>query len=293
MQPFVERSGFRDFLKLVGSREFVGGVSSVDDRGEMMKRFGPAILFCFLLSGCIFDPVFDTSNWESFQTSVGEVTAKLSNDDLRRLDIALKYLASEGMPRVEIDSQVPNRAAAAGDRANPFLIFTQLRSRINGKSAATIIKDLSIKLDAEISQAEARLQSVEGVAGSVEVSSPGYYWKRSGRLEQPAIEFAVFNAGKLPISRVYFRIALTTPNRPIPWAKQDYVQVFNGGLEPREKRQLSLQPHGEWSDPQLRYLSNAELKVTVLNFEDAIGQRMIPVDKGSLELKRKVLAALQ
>ncbi len=271
----------------------IGGISFCDDRGVMMKRVSLTILFCFLLSGCIFEPVFDTSSWQSYQKSFAAVAAKLSNDDLRRLDIALKYLANEGILRTDFGGQAFTNVTAARNSANPFVIFTQLRSRINGKSAAGVIKDLSMKLDAEISQGEARLQSVEGVATAVEVSSARYYWKRNGRLEQPVIEFAVFNGGKVPISSIYFHIDLRTPNRPIPWAKQEFAQVFKGGLEPREKRQLSIQPHREWSDPQLKDLINAELKVSVLNFDDASGERMIPVDRDSLDLKRKVRAVLQ
>ena len=60
-----------------------------------MKRLSLTILFCFLLSGCIFDPVFDTSSWDAFQQSANAIRAKLGNDDLRRLDIALKYLLAE------------------------------------------------------------------------------------------------------------------------------------------------------------------------------------------------------
>lgn len=258
----------------------------------MMKRSSLTILCFFLLSGCIFDPVFDMSNWETYQTSLTAIKAKLSNDDLRRLDMAMKYLAVENMLKAEADVQMASNVAALGNRLNPFMMFNQLRFKINGKSAVAVIKDLSMKLDAEISRAETRGQIGENVTAAVEVTSPSYYWKRNGRLEQPAIEFAVFNGSKSPISRIYFRFALMTPNRSVPWARQDYVEVFKGGLEPREKRQLTLQPRGDWSDPQLKNLPNSELKVDVLNFEDASGQRMIGFDRDSLELKRKVRAAL-
>jgi hypothetical protein len=108
------------------------------------------------------------------------------------------------------------------------------------------------------------------------------------------IEFAVRNGGKSPIARIYFRSVLTTPNRSIPWAKQEFVQVFKGGLEPREKQQLTIQPrYGNWNDPQLKDLPDAELKVVVMNFEDANGQNVIAVDSDSLDQKRKVRAALQ
>jgi len=39
---------------------------------------------------------------------------------------------------------------------------------------------------------------------------------------------------------------------------------------------LTFQPRsGDWSDQQLKYLPNAELKVVVTNFEDANGQRVL------------------
>ena len=59
------------------------------------------------------------------------------------------------------------------------------------------------------------------------------------------------------------------------------------------EQQLTFQPYGSWSDPQLKDLYNAELKVVVVNFEDANGERAIAVDTETLDMKRKVRAALQ
>jgi hypothetical protein len=261
--------------------------------GKMMKRLSLIVLCCCLLAGCILDPVFDTSSWDAYQSSSAAIKAKLSNDDLRRLEIALKYLMIESTPRIEVDGQLLSDVVTAGTLANPSAILSRLGPRINGRNAASIIQNLSIKLDAEISEAEARLNA-ENVSGSVEVTSARYYWRRSGYLEQPVIEFAVRNGGKVPISRIYFSSVLRTPTRSIPWAKQEFVQTFRGGLEPREKQQLTLQPRSaDWSASQLKDLPNAELKVVVTNFEDANGEKVIVVDSGSLDLKRKVRAALQ
>jgi hypothetical protein len=261
----------------------------------MMKRSSLAILCCFLLSACVFfDPVFDASSWEAYQRSFAAIKAKLSNDDLRRLDIALKYLLVEATPKIELDGQALTNAVVKVNLTNPNTILSRLGPRINGKSAAAIIQGLTIKLDAEISEAEARLQNSENVIGAVEISSPNYYWRRIGSIDQPVIEFSVRNAGKVPISRIYFRSVLTTPNRSIPWVKQEFVQNFKGGLEPRERQKLTLQPrYGDWNDKQLRDLPNPELKVAVINFEDANGQRMITVDNDILDVKRKVRALLQ
>jgi hypothetical protein len=260
----------------------------------MMKRSSLAILCCFLLSACIFNPVFDASSWDAYQRSLAAIKAKLSNDDLRRLEIALKYLLFEATPKIELDGQVFTNMVARANFTNPNIVLSRLGPRINGKSATVIIQNLSIKLDTEISEAEARLQSSENVFGAVEIGSPNYYWRKSGFLDQPVIEFSVRNGGKFPISRIYFSGVLTTPGRSIPWAKQDFVQSFKGGLEAREKQQLTLQPrYGEWNDKQLKYLPEAKLKVVVTNFEDANGEKMIAVDSVALDLKRKVRASLQ
>jgi hypothetical protein len=257
-----------------------------------MKRSSLAILCFFLLCGCVFEPAFDTSSWDAYQRSSNAIKARLSNDDMRRLDIALKYLLFEGAPQV--DGQLLNNGIARAAFANPGVILARLGPRINGRSAAAVIQNLTIKLDTEIAQTDARMQNAGKVLGAVEVESPSYYWRRSGFIEQPVIEFSVYNAGKVPISRVYFSSALTSPNRAIPWVQQGFVRIFKGGLEPREKQRLTLEPrYGEWNDKQLRDLSNAELKVVVTNFEDANGEKAVAVDSESLEVKRKVRAALQ
>jgi len=257
-----------------------------------MKRSGLAILCCLLLSACIFDPVFDASSWGAYQRSSAAIKAKLNNDDLRRLDAAMKYLFLETSAKFAGQS-LTSLVAQPNVVFNQNFMFTRLAPRINGQSAAAVIQDLSLRLDAEISAAEATRQNLENV-GTVEIGSPSYSWRTSGRFEQPMVEFSVRNGTKVPVSRVYVSAVLISPGRSIPWAKQDFVQTFKGGLEPREKQQLTFQPrNGDWNDQQLKYLTNAELKVVVTNFEDANGQRVLPTDSDDLELKRKVRAMLQ
>ena len=259
-----------------------------------MKRLSLTILCCFLLSGCIFDPVFDTSSWDAYQKSLAAIKAELSNDDLRRLDVALNYLLVEGMPGIEASGQPLNNMIQNAALANPNIILDRLRPRIDGRNAATVIADLSTRLNADISSAEARLQGAESRADSVEVLSPSYYWRRTGNFEQPVIEFAVRNEGTVPISRIYFNCVLITPNRSIPWARQQFVYDFKGGLEPRQKLTLTLQVrNSQWGDLQLKDLVNTELKVVIINFEDANGVKMIVVDRERLGLERKVQASLQ
>jgi uncharacterized protein DUF6694 len=257
----------------------------------MMKRLSLTILFCLVLSGCIFDPVFDTSSWDAYQQSIDAINAKLSNDDSRRLNVALKYLLFETMPTVSVEGSLLTRVGASPNIANPYLILAQLGPKINGRSAAEVVANLSLKLDAEIAAMEARKPG--DVLGTVEVFSPSYYWRRSGYLAQPVIEFSVRNDGKIPISRIYFRMSLMTPGRSIPWVSQMFVQEFKGGLEPREKREINIQAlSGQWRDPQLQYLPKAELKVMVTNFSNVNGVMVVAFDSERLELERRVRAEL-
>jgi hypothetical protein len=257
----------------------------------MMKRLSLTILFCVLLSGCMFDPVFDTSSWDAYQQSIDAINAKLSNDDSRRLDVALKYLLFESMPTIAVNGPLLNRVGTSPNVANPYLILAQLGPKINGRSASEVVSNLSLKLDGEIAAMEARKPG--DVLGTVEVFSPSYYWRQSGYLAQPVIEFSIRNDGRIPISRVYFRMVLTTPGRSIPWASQIFVQEFKGGLEPREKRNISLQQlSGNWRDPQLQYQPNAELKVIVSNFTNVNGVMVVAFDSERLELERRVRAEL-
>jgi hypothetical protein len=255
-----------------------------------MKRSGLIILFCLLLSGCIFDPVFDTSSWSAYQRSSAAIKAKLSNDDLRRLEVALKYLESDGAPRIALQPVMVVRTGYTS--ADAFL--SRLGPSIQGRSGAAVIQNLVMKLDAEISAIDARMQNIDKALAAVEVTAASYRWRRSGALEQPVIEFSLYNAGKVPISRVYLTGVLTTPNRTIPWVKQSFVRSFKGGLEPRERQRVTLEPrYGEWNDRQLKDLYNAELKVTVTNFEDVNGEKHLGIDIESLDVKRKVRASLQ
>jgi len=249
----------------------------------------PTILSSFLLSGCAFDPVFDVSSWEAYERSSANVKSKLTNDDLRRLNIALDYLSADGFPKTVADAQQPSSALA---RVSLDTILLRLRSRIEGRNAATVIADLTTRPNAEISSAETRLHSAANIVDAVEIESPSYSWTSSGYYNHAVIDFAVRNAGNVPISRAFLDFALVTPNRSIPWARYQYVQSFKGGLEPRERRNISIPAAGQWSDPQLKDLVKAELKVTVVNFTDANGIQMIPVDRERLNEERKVLALL-
>jgi hypothetical protein len=214
----------------------------------------------------------------------------LTNDDLRRLDVALDYIAIEDLPRSTINGV---GVVLTSNFADPDANRILLRPKIEGRDAATVIADLSIRLKAEISSAETRLESIENIARSVEIISPSYYWKSSGYFSRPVVEFVVRNGGNVPISRIYFDCFLISPDRAIPWARQQYVKDFKGGLEPREKRNLILPSGGQWSDPLLKDQVNAELKVVVLNFADANGVMRIPVDRDRLDQERKLLALLQ
>jgi hypothetical protein len=128
------------------------------------------------------------------------------------------------MPTIAVNGPLLSRVGTSPNVADPYLILARLGPKINGRSAAEVVSNLSLKLDGEIAAMEARKPG--DVLGTVEVFSPSYYWRQSGYLAQPVIEFSIRNDGRIPISRVYFGMVLTTPGRSIPWASQIFVQEF-------------------------------------------------------------------
>src|ERR1700761_7129126 len=121
----------------------------------MMKRLSLTILVCFALSGCIFDPVFDTSNWEAFQQSANAIRAKLQNEDLRRLDIALKYLLAEATPRMIVAGPQLSSYGAGTNIVNPNVVLARLAPQIKGKGAVEVINNLTARLGTDIAAMEA------------------------------------------------------------------------------------------------------------------------------------------
>jgi hypothetical protein len=295
------------------------------------------VLCCLALTTCDRAQTFDASSLGAYQKSLGEITAQLNARDQRKLEIALLTLAvgnaadTNGLQAANPGSLAV--LASLNGVANPQTYFDRLRPRINGRSAADVIRLVASELDAQISLTESQLAGVEKLLAPVVIDHPRYYWTgdkvqsqptTSVRVlsqpttggkgqrqitikvqsppaagvkvpSQPTIEFSVYNGTKNAISRIYVSGALTTRDRPIPWAKGIIIHSFERGLQPGEQVPVVIRATGtnSWTDIRLAALYDADFTLKVINIENTNGERLVPLNLDALEVMRQKRDALR
>lgn len=92
--------------------------------------------------------------------------------------------------------------------------------------------------------------------------------------EEPIIELTVYNGTNQAISRAYFTGTLSSPNRSVPWLKDDFNYPIPGGLEPGEEVTWSLAPNmfSDWGT--VNAAKDAILLVEVRRLDDAMGEQL-------------------
>lgn len=294
------------------------------------------VLYCLALAACDHAPTFDASSLPAYQKSLGEITAQLSAQDQRKLEIALLTLAvGNAADTSALQSANPGSLAVLASLngvANPLTYFDRIRPRINGRSAAGVIRLVTSELDAQISLAESQLAGAEKLLGPVVIEQPRYSWsdgrvqseptagvrvlsQRTGGVRiviqptdskvqrqpntaskvpgQPTIEFSVYNGTKNVISRIYVSGVLTTHDRPTPWARGLIIHSFERGLQPGEQVPVVIKATGAWADIRLATLYDADVALKVVNIENTNGERLVPLNLDALEAMRQKRDALR
>ena len=293
-------------------------------------------LCCLALAACDHAPTFDASSLPAYQKSLNEITAQLSAPDRRKLEIALLTLAvGNAADTSALQSANPGSLAVLASLngvANPLTYFDRIRPKINGRSAAAVIRLVTSELDAQISLAESQLAGVEKLLGPVVIEQPRYSWtdgrvqseptagvrvlsQRAGGVRiviqpagskvqrqpntgnkvpgQPTIEFSVYNGTKNVISRIYVSGVLSTHDRPTPWARGLIIHSFERGLQPGEQVPVVIKATGAWADIRLATLYDADVTLKVVNIENTNGERLVPLNLDALEAMRQKRDALR
>jgi hypothetical protein len=294
------------------------------------------VLCCLALAACDHEPTFDASSLPAYQKSLSEITAQLSAPDQRKLEIALLTLAAGNAADTSaLQSANPGSLAVLASLngvANPLTYFDRIRPRINGRSAAGVIRLVTSELEAQISLTESQLAGVEKLLDPVVIEHPRYYWsdgrvqsepiagvrvlsQRAGGVRiviqpadskvqrqpntgskvpgQPTVEFSVYNGTKNVISRIYISGVLTTHDRPTPWARGLIIHSFERGLQPGEQVPVVIKATGAWADIRLATLYDAEVTLKVVNIENTNGERLVPLNLDALEAMRQKRDALR
>ena len=81
---------------------------------------------------------------------------------------------------------------------------------------------------------------------------------------------------------------MSSPGRTIPWVSDDFNYEFTGGLEPGESKNLDLEPNmfGEWRyNNDYSNKTDLKLEISLMNLEDASGEKLLKGDPGDAKAK--------
>lgn len=262
-----------------------------------MKR---AIIFgmgmALALSAC--SPTVDTSNPQEYAASITKMTEGMTEEQKAEFRDALLAIAFNG-------SGGDNGLMKSVDVGSP--IFLGASDRIKGKTAPEIIKlgyeTRIAALDSQMKEAVGEVQRVQAektkykaIFDNIHLDNARYYVSDSGFMVQPVIAFKITNNSKIPIARIYVQGILTSQGRSIPWVSDDFNYEFSGGLEPSESEQLDLEPNmfGEWKvDDRYSRRDDLKLTLTLVNVENASGEKLLEGDPGDAESKKAELAEME
>ena len=251
-----------------------------------------AVLCCFALAACDHEPTFDASSLPAYQRSLSEINARLSAQDRHKLQMALLTLSAGGSAdytavALANPSSIVNIEALDGV-ANPLQFLDRMRSRIAGRTAASVIRSVADDLDYAISRAEAQTKGAEKQLAAFVIENSRFRWDRGKRLTSPTAEFSVYNGSTTPISLIFLRGELTTPGLKTPLAMGGLIYSFANLLQPGAQQQVTvvLGMPGGWTAKQLETVYDPDLKLTVSNVSDASGQRLLATNTEVLDTLR-------
>jgi hypothetical protein len=239
------------------------------------------------LAGCDRAPTFDASSLVSYRASLGEIMARLSPKEQRRLEVALLTLAfGNAAPTSALLATPPENLTSIVyfDRvANPLIYLDRIRYAINGRSADAVIALAAADLDTEIARNGTHSADAERLLNAISVTQPRYSVDR--RSKQPIIEFSVFNGSKDVIQGIYVAGTITTGGHGEKWLVGGMSYRFPTPLVPGEQAPVQVVPRFTNADIKkaLASVYDAEVTLKVTNIEGATGGRLLSADADVLE----------
>lgn len=208
--------------------------------------FSSLLLLLLVLSVPACAPRIDGSSEEAFQSSLAEVRESLNGDDRERFAEALTALAFE-------------EAGLEGLLAlGPDAMTREMRLKLDGKTGGEILVEaeeiIAERKRREREQALAEIVELEEKKRAAEragvelrrfVVVRSRFYKQPQRFgsPEPRIELTVRNDTDHAVSRAYFTGTIASPNRSVPWLKDDFNYPIPGGIEPGEELSWTLAPN--------------------------------------------------
>ncbi|HLN39394.1 MAG TPA: hypothetical protein VK337_16565, partial [Xanthobacteraceae bacterium] len=209
---------------------------SLKNRFPAANALVAAALCCFAVAACDSEPVFDTSSVPAYQKSFGVIDARLNEQDRNRLKIALRTLAAGGAAEFTLLARPGGQAhiEALEGVANPTIVLDRMRPKIEGKTAAAVIRTVVADLDAAIARTEGQLGSADAdkTLSKIVIENERYHWEQTGLSEHATVQFSIYNGSAKAISHVFLSGVLASRGRAAPWATGALDYGFFPALQP-------------------------------------------------------------
>ncbi|PTN09717.1 DUF6694 family lipoprotein [Mangrovibacterium marinum] len=247
-----------------------------------MKKTIFLLLITLLLASCT--KKIDGTSEEAMKESIEKVKSSLDDKDKKEFEEALQIIMLNGVDFSNLLSENGVKETV-GD----------IRNKLNGMTASDVIKEGErIKVEIELKKKQqakdeiielyAKKEKAEQAKHELDkfkVKRSRFYKRKQGTYfitEEPIIELTVFNGTEHAVSRAYFTGILSSPNRSVPWLKDDFNYQIAGGLEPGEEVTWRLAPNsfGEWGTVDAP--KDAILIVEVKKLDGADGETLFSVD---------------
>lgn len=186
--------------------------------------------FALVAMACESGPTIDSTDVETFEASIAEVKATLSEDDQARLDDVLdafEYLYSDNV----ISSLNASDA-----------IRNRIRGRLDGMDAGDIFAEWNERVSNAIEALEEKKENTDSAMErlkDVRVRGVEYYVQRG----QSVVKLSIHNRTEHRISKVYFRGSLMR-REPRKWILDD---DFNYNIRHTEGKDLAPDERAVWN----------------------------------------------
>lgn len=238
-------------------------------------KFKSIIVLVFVVlffNGFIFgDPKIDTTTDEKMKESIQKVEKSLKEDQKKEFQESVKFLMFSNL---DMKSLFAN--ALAGKKVDQEQLANDMKKSLHGLTGEEVIALAKEKMEIQKAKAkkaaeekakyqkEMDLKELEDLKNKKSlykenkeslnkfkvVSSKFYKYKKNkySSYLTPVIDIKIKNTSEHPISRVYCKGTIKSPERSVPWLVEDFNFKISGGLEPNETRdwQLTPNPFSEW-----------------------------------------------
>jgi hypothetical protein len=235
-----------------------------------------AVILIAFLTSCT--KTIDGTSEETLKSSIDEIKTSLSNEKKKEFEQAIMVISFSGLDFKELikSGDADTQVKAIKDKLNGLTaddvikLAEEIKAEQEAKKreqAQQEIIELYNKKDSSQIQAQ-KLKEFQVIRSRFYKRKQGTYYVR----EEPIIELTVLNNTEHAVSRAYFTGTLASPNRSVPWLKEEFNYEISGGLEPGEETTWYLAPniYSEWGE--VNAPADAVLTVETIRIDDAYGQ---------------------